>query len=83
MHTHKYTKTSKSLPHFYSPTSLQGKLFMLFPHIIIQSSIKQTLILCAVFSIVPTVWEIISFDLLEERTEGEVELSKQVFYSKP
>lgn len=84
MHIRKHTKTSKLLPDFYSPgTSLQGKLFMFFPHIDIQSSSKQTLILCTVFSIVPTIWEIISFDLLEERTEGEVDLSKKIFYSKP
>lgn len=35
------------------------------------------------FSIMPTLWEIISFDLLEDRMEGEVNLSEKVFYSKP
>lgn len=69
MHIHKYTGTGKLLPDFYSPgTSLQGKLFMFFPLILIH---KPTLIFCTVFSIVPTIREIISFDLSEERTEGK------------
>lgn len=77
MHIHKYTKTSKLLPDFYSPgASLQGNLFRFIPHIDIQSSSNQTLILCTLLPIEPTIGEIISFDLLEEK-RGEVDLSKK------
>lgn len=84
MHIYKHPGTSKLLPDFYSPgNGLQGKLFMFFHHADTQSSSKQTQIRCSVFSIAPTIWEIISFDLLEERMKGEADLSKKVFYSKP
>lgn len=83
MHIHKYTKTSKLLPGFYSPgASLHGNLFRFIPHPDIQSRSNQTLILCTLLPIEPTIGEIISFDLLEEK-RGEVDLSKQRFYSKP
>lgn len=34
-----------------------------------------------VFSIVATTWETISFDLLEERTEGEVDLATKDLFT--
>lgn len=77
------TLTSKLLPDFYSPgASLQGNLFRFIPHPDIQSRSNQTLILCTLLPIEPTIEEIISFDLLEEK-RGEMDLSKRRFYSKP
>lgn len=55
----------------------ENYLRFFFHHIDIQSSSKQTRIPCPVFSVVPTVWEIISRDLSKERTEREADLSKK------
>lgn len=65
------TLTSKLFPDFYSPgASLQGNLFRFIPHPDIQSRSNQTLILCTLLPIEPTIEEIISFDLLEEKRRG-------------